>query len=98
MTRALEGRFFADELNGYVRELLLAEISRRTSGRAEFSFNVFDVLIDVDAGAVTLTDVLQADVEVTVALDSFAVRLRHGDPLPGDGSVNAESRSIDEDG
>lgn len=92
MTRALEGRFFADELDGYVRELLLAEISRRTSGRAELSVNVFDVLIDVDAGAVTLTNVLQADAEVTVPLDSFAVRLHRGDPLPGDGSVNEVDR------
>ncbi|TDD17096.1 hypothetical protein E1218_28580 [Kribbella turkmenica] len=74
----LERRFFEDEVNEYVRALLLAEIGRRDRGRAEFTFNTVDVLIDVDAGTVKLADILAAGPEVVLPLDDFSARLQAG--------------------
>jgi hypothetical protein len=65
-------RFFDDELDAHVRAVLVTEIANRKSGRAYFTFNVVNVLIDVAAQSVTLEDELSPDVEVTVPLSQFA--------------------------
>lgn len=83
MASELERRFFDDELNEFVRGLLLAEIDRRHSGRAEFTFNVVDVLLDFDERTATLEDVLAAGGEAVLPLDDFIVRLRSSGRRPG---------------
>jgi hypothetical protein len=72
-------RFFDDELDAHVRAVLVTEIANRKSGRAYFTFNVVNVLVDVDAQSVTLEDELSSDVEVTVPLSQFAACLEERD-------------------
>jgi hypothetical protein len=51
-------RFLDEECDEYVANLLLDEIASRLDGKRKFSFNIFDVEIDIDRGTATLTDVL----------------------------------------
>jgi hypothetical protein len=68
---ALEYRFFTEELDEGVRRLLLGELERRRDGRAEFTVNVVDVLMDFDAQTVTLA----SEGEVVLSLAGFRRRL-----------------------
>jgi hypothetical protein len=72
-------RFFDDELDAHVRAILVAEIANRKSGRAYFTFNVVNVMIDVDTQSVTLEDELSPDVEVSRPLSQFAAWLEKRD-------------------
>jgi hypothetical protein len=75
MEPTLIDRFFREECNDYVRELLLEEIRTRSEGRRRFTFNVFNVLLDVDSGMVTVEDVLEPDADQSVPLSEFHARL-----------------------
>ncbi|MFF1823237.1 aconitase X swivel domain-containing protein [Kribbella sp. NPDC058245] len=71
----LEHRFFTEELDEGVRRLLLGEFERRRVGRAQFTFNVVDVLMDFDAQTVTLAGILVSEGEVVLPLAGFRERL-----------------------
>ncbi len=75
MSEELVRTFFTDELTTIVGELLLAAISNRKEGREYFTFNVVNVLVDVDAQIVVLDDELSPGVTATFLVDEFAARV-----------------------
>jgi hypothetical protein len=68
-------RFFDEEANEHVRRVLTDEIGSRTAGSRYFTFNIFNVRIDVDAGVVTIEDELDPTCDESVSLEEFAARL-----------------------
>lgn len=79
MTSPILAEFLAHEADAGVRQMLLSTIADLTEGRRYFTFNVFNVLVDADAGTATVEDELDVDRETTLSLDEFAVLLRNGD-------------------
>jgi hypothetical protein len=64
-----------EEYDGHTGAMLLDEITARASGRRHFTFNVFDLLLDFDAQAATITDVLEADSSEVIPLQELRARL-----------------------
>jgi len=69
-------RFFTNEANEHVRRVLADEIRSRTAGSRYFTFNVFNVHIDVDRNVATIEDELDPASEESVPLEDFVARLR----------------------
>jgi regulator of RNase E activity RraA len=78
MESTLVDRFFAEEFTERDRAKFLEELATRSSGKRRFNFNVFDVVINVDSGTVTVEDILDADSTgtVNIPIDEFAARVR----------------------
>ena len=68
-------RFFTDEADEHVRRVLADEIQTRSAGSRYFTFNVFNVRIDVDRSVVTIEDELDPAREESVPLEEFSARL-----------------------
>ena len=68
-------RFFNQEANAHVRRVLADEIQARSTGSRYFTFNVFNVRIDVDRNVVTIEDELDPALEESVSLEEFSARL-----------------------
>jgi hypothetical protein len=60
-----------EESTPFMRPRFLDEAAGRHSGAVEFKFDTFDVLLDFDAGTVTVVDVLGNDDSETVDLAPF---------------------------
>lgn len=75
LSESLLDRFAAEELNDYVRGVLSAELKTRKTGRRRFTFNVFDVVLDMDSRTATIDDVLEADSTQSVPLVQFQARI-----------------------
>jgi hypothetical protein len=69
-------RFFTEEANEHVRRMLADEIQSRTTGSRYFTFNVFNVRIDVDRNVATIEDELDPASEESIPLADFDARLR----------------------
>jgi hypothetical protein len=68
-------RFLDLEVTAHDRDLMLLAARERTQGIEHFSFNIFNVLIDVDRNVVTIEDDLDADSEEEVSMDEFLTTL-----------------------
>lgn len=62
--------FFLNEFNDYVAGVLRRELSARR--HAELTFNIFNVLLDPEAGLATVQDELDPDRSEVVDLAEFA--------------------------
>lgn len=62
--------FFANEFDDYVRDRVYQEV--HAGRQACLTFNIFNVLLDPEAGVATVEDVLDPDRTETVNLDEFA--------------------------
>jgi hypothetical protein len=70
-------RFFAFEVDEYLRNLLLEAIARgQTEGTRYFTFNIFNVLLDYDRGLATVEDELNAGRMCRIEIAEFEERLR----------------------
>lgn len=68
--------FLTGELNDFIRAQLLATIEQLQTGPRYFTYNAFNVLLDVESGTATVEDQLDVDRQSTVALDDFRKLLR----------------------
>ncbi|MFL5931019.1 MAG: hypothetical protein ACJ75P_07170 [Gaiellaceae bacterium] len=68
-------RLYQQEANDHVRRVLGDEIRSRTVGSRYFTFNVFNVPIDVNRNVVTIEDELDPALEESVSLEEFSARL-----------------------
>lgn len=75
---SLVDQFFAEECDEHVRELLLREAERRQHGSRYFTFNRFNVRLDIDSASALIEDELDASASTTVSLGEFVERLRGG--------------------
>jgi len=73
-------RFLDTEVTNYERDLLIRTASERTTGSEYFTFNVFNVRLDVDNQQVTVEDALDANVEETSPLSDFLSALTSMNP------------------
>lgn len=62
--------FFLNEFNDYVGGVLRRELSARR--HAELTFNIFNVMLDPEAGLATVQDELDPDRSQVVELAEFA--------------------------
>lgn len=70
--------FFANEFDEYVRDRVRRELD---AGRyAHLTFNIFNVLLDPEAGAATVEDVLDPDRAETVSLEEFTRMIEEAEP------------------
>lgn len=70
--------FFTNEFDAYVRDRLRQAVDE---GRhACLTFNIFNVLLDPEAGLATIEDVLEPDRVETVNLDDFARMIEEAAP------------------
>jgi hypothetical protein len=65
-------QFLSHDADEHVRRVLADEIKTRAAGSRNFTFNVFNVRIDVEHGVVTIEDELDPSREESVPLDEFA--------------------------
>lgn len=68
--------FLVHEADDFVRSALLIAIDEMDSGRRYFTFNTFNVLLDVDGQWVTVEDELDVKRSETMSLIAFAELLR----------------------
>jgi hypothetical protein len=73
--KTLLDRFFDEEFTERDRVRFMDELATRRVGKQTFNFNVFDVVVDVDAGTVTIIDILEPNSEQVVAMGEFRTRL-----------------------
>lgn len=62
--------FFLNEFNDYVAGVLRRELSARR--HTELTFNIFNVLLDPEAGLATVQDELEPDRSEVIDLSEFA--------------------------
>ena len=77
MASDLIDRFFAEECNDYVKNVLIREIASRSAGSRYLTFNAFNVLLDFDAGVITVDDELDAESTCSIPIAAFNERLGH---------------------
>jgi hypothetical protein len=70
VTAPLLDEFLAEECTPHVVGVLRDAVRAR-SGKRYFTFNRFNVRLDLDGGTATIEDELDPDVELTLALDEF---------------------------
>jgi hypothetical protein len=75
---SLVDQFFAEECNEHVKAVLLEELSTRSQGSGYFTFNRFNVLVDVDGAAVTVADEFDPESSCKLELAVFRDRLERG--------------------
>jgi hypothetical protein len=68
-------RFFSEEVDEYVRNLLDQELRSRSSGSRYLTFNVFNVNLDFDEGVATIEDELDPASSEVLSLDELRGRL-----------------------
>jgi hypothetical protein len=68
-------RFLDLEVTAFERDLMLRAARERTRGIEHFSFNIFNVLIDVDRKVVTIEDDLDSEIEEEADMDEFLAAL-----------------------
>jgi hypothetical protein len=88
----LESGFWTLESNSHVRRVLLNEVVGKHEGATRFEFNMYAVVLDFDAATATVEDILTANGNVTVELESFLSRARgySDDPSEGDGLTESQ--------
>lgn len=69
--------FVSRDLTELVRTDLLRAIGQRKSGQRQFTYNVFDVRIEVDTSTAVIEDVLDEERKSVVELEEFARILRN---------------------
>jgi len=70
--------FLANEFDDHVRDCILKEVH---AGRhAYLTFNIFNVLLDPEAGVATVEDVLDPDRRASVKLDEFIGMIEEAKP------------------
>lgn len=69
--RAVLRDFLASDATPHVRKLLLSETAGRSSGIREYTFNVFNVTVDVGRAHVTIDDDLDTARTFTLPLAEF---------------------------
>ncbi len=84
--------FWEDESTPYVRRLLLDEAAGKHAGATRFEFNIYAVLLDFDAEAAVVEDLLGLGTSGTVPLREFlaVAESYRDDPSIGDGLTQAE--------
>ncbi len=70
MTAGLLDEFLAEECTPHVVQLL-REAAQVESGERYFTFNRFNVRLDLDAGIATIEDELDPDLEADLPIDEF---------------------------
>jgi hypothetical protein len=78
MTASLLDAFLVEECTPHI-VAVLRESAQEQSGHRYFTFNRFNVRLDLDAGVVTIEDELDPDVELALPLDEFMRRVEETD-------------------
>jgi hypothetical protein len=78
MTASLLEEFLAEECTPHVVGVLI-EAAEGQSGERYFTFNRFNVRLDIDAGVATIEDELDPDIEFALPIDEFIQRVRAAD-------------------
>jgi hypothetical protein len=68
-------RFFTEEYNDYVKQRLLEALQHQHGGVKRFTFNVFNIVLNMANGTVTIEDALEADSDHSMPLADFRARL-----------------------
>lgn len=71
MTKPVLAEFLAYEADAGVRSELVAALAELATGRRYFTYNAFNVLLDVDAEVVTVEDELDVTRSDTLPLEEF---------------------------
>jgi len=86
--------FLTGELNDFIRTQLLATIEQLQTGQRYFTYNTFNVLLDVESGTATVEDELDVDRQSTVALDDFRKLLDEARAATNTDSQGIKSKSV----
>lgn len=79
MSACLIDRFFVEEFDDYVRARI-EEAVEVSIGLRYLTFNVFNIILNLDEQRVTVEDELDSSAECTVGLSSFLDRVRSNGP------------------
>ena len=75
MTASLLEEFLVEECTPHVVDVL-SDAAEGQSGERYFTFNRFNVRLDLDAGVATIEDELDPDIELALPVDEFMQRVR----------------------
>ena len=87
--------FWEQESTPHIRRLFIDEANGRSSGAAEFNFNMFDVVLNFNSNTVTIADVFADGLSEETSMESFLARAEsfQDDPRLGDGLTTLERKA-----